>query len=169
MITFVVPGRPQAWQRATPIRYRDKMGQMKTGKIKPKKTKSYQDHVAWLAKQAMSATGMHNPTRRPVKLMVEITMEIPKTWPDWKYQAAKNGFIEPTGKPDADNIVKTVKDALNKVYWEDDSQVVYEFATMKYGLQSEVMVTLEEMISAPSQVKSKKEFDQLMEQAGVLF
>jgi Holliday junction resolvase RusA-like endonuclease len=35
-------------------------------------------------------------------------------------------------RPDIDNLVKAVKDSLTKIIWEDDSQVVQEFATKEY-------------------------------------
>lgn len=36
----------------------------------------------------------------------------------------EKGELRPTTKPDVDNYVKGVKDGLNKVIWQDDSQVV---------------------------------------------
>ena len=42
-----------------------------------------------------------------------ISYEIPKAWPKWKLTAAQDGLIVPTVKPDADNVAKAVKDALN--------------------------------------------------------
>lgn len=40
-------------------------------------------------------------------------------------RAAKlEGFIRPTKKPDMDNVVKLVADALNQVAYRDDTQIV---------------------------------------------
>ena len=42
-----------------------------------------------------------------------------------------NGDIMPTVKPDADNCIKLVADALNWVAWYDDKQIIYAVC-MKY-------------------------------------
>ncbi len=38
--------------------------------------------------------------------------------------AAERGEIRPTTKPDLDNYLKAIKDALKGICWRDDSQVV---------------------------------------------
>lgn len=49
-------------------------------------------------------------------------MPIPKSWPKKRRADALAGRVAPTGKPDVDNLLKTV-DALNGVVWADDAQV----------------------------------------------
>jgi len=48
-------------------------------------------------------------------------------------------------KPDIDNIVKVVLDALNKVAFEDDSQVVEIIAKKEYSDRELLEVVIEEM------------------------
>ena len=56
-----------------------------------------------------------------------------------------NGEIKPTKKPDADNIVKIICDALNGVAYKDDTQVVeLEFKKL-YGEQEKVIVEIAEI------------------------
>lgn len=43
--------------------------------------------------------------------------------------------VWPTGKPDGDNLAKTVKDALNGLAWHDDSQVVSLLVEKKYSCE----------------------------------
>lgn len=38
-----------------------------------------------------------------------------------------------TNKPDIDNLVKFVMDALNTIYWKDDKQIVHVVASKQYS------------------------------------
>jgi Holliday junction resolvase RusA-like endonuclease len=60
----------------------------------------------------------------PLRLSVDIGVGIPASWPKKRQAAALLRSIHPTGKPDADNSVKLICDALNKIVWKDDSQIV---------------------------------------------
>lgn len=54
----------------------------------------------------------------PVKVRVETYSELPKSRP----KSVESE--EDTYKPDIDNVIKLVLDALNEVAWKDDAQVV---------------------------------------------
>ena len=53
--------------------------------------------------------------------------------------------IRPTKKPDIDNIIKAVLDALNGVAYKDDTQVVQVMATKKYRDKAFVEVAIFEL------------------------
>ena len=53
-----------------------------------------------------------------------------------------NGELEPTKKPDCDNIAKVILDALNGVAYHDDSQVVELVVHKHYAETTRVNVTL---------------------------
>ena len=53
--------------------------------------------------------------------------------------------IRPTVKPDCDNIAKTILDALNKIAYDDDSQVVGLGVVKVYGEVAKVIVELKEV------------------------
>lgn len=57
------------------------------------------------------------PTERPCSVLVETWRALPKSRPK-RVEAEADVF-----KPDADNVVKLVLDALNGVAWRDDGQV----------------------------------------------
>jgi Holliday junction resolvase RusA-like endonuclease len=82
-----------------------------------------------------------DPITVPCKLHVLAQFEIPKSWPKKRREAATRGEVYP-GKPDIDNIVKIVADALNGVCFEDDAQVIEVVARKKYG-DPVVLVTVE--------------------------
>lgn len=74
------------------------------------------------------------PFSGPILLGVKAFMPIPEKKPaKWK-QAALNGMIRPTVKPDMDNVLKHVKDCLSRMrFWKDDKFVVeYLPGTGKY-------------------------------------
>ena len=48
----------------------------------------------------------------------------------------------PAKKPDADNILKAVCDALNGFAWKDDAQVIEAHVRKVYGLTEGVTVTV---------------------------
>jgi len=58
------------------------------------------------------------PLEGPLMLMVKVYLAPPKMAKKWQ------GVAQPTKRPDLDNYIKTVLDALNKYAWKDDSQVV---------------------------------------------
>lgn len=117
MIQFHVPGAPQGKGRARA--YRMRSGAI--GHYTPDKTRSYERTIRLLARQAV---GARKPIDGPVSLTLQIVMPIPASWPAWKRDLAQSGQLAPTTKPDADNIEKAVKDALNGVVYRDDAQVV---------------------------------------------
>ncbi len=112
-IQIVVAGKPVALERAR---------HTKTGHIyTPAKTKNWKYETGLLANRAMKPRA---PYAGCVELTVKAYFLIPKSWPQWKYDAAIFNKIRPSSKPDLDNIVKIVKDALNGIVWVDDAQVV---------------------------------------------
>lgn len=138
MIQFNIPGDPVAKGRA-----RATMVQGRARMYTPDKTASYEGKAAYLAKQAMAGA---DPLTGPVALTIRAVFAIPASWTK-KRLAAHD--IKPelvTKKPDADNIVKIVSDALNGVCWVDDSQVAVLREVVKvYGLVPGVDVTVESL------------------------
>ena len=99
------------------------------GTYTPAKTLAKEREIAWLAK----ATGCTPIVSGACQLRVAITVEPPKGWPKGMRAEACNQQIFPTAKPDLDNCVKLVADALNGIAWLDDSQVVQVIATKLFG------------------------------------
>jgi Holliday junction resolvase RusA-like endonuclease len=69
----------------------------------------------------------------PVTLCVTFEMPIPKSYSAKKRVECLNGDIQHTSKPDLDNLIKSVSDALNGVVYKDDSYVVKIIAEKRYS------------------------------------
>ncbi|MPW16932.1 RusA family crossover junction endodeoxyribonuclease [Paraburkholderia sp. CNPSo 3157] len=127
----VAKGRPRASRTDTGVRMRT-----------PKKTKSYESKIRAAATAAMFGS---IPFGRPVALTVSIYLPIPESWSKLRQTKAAQDLIRATNKPDTDNVVKAVKDAMNEIVYEDDSQVVDLVATKKYGREPRVEVEVMEL------------------------
>lgn len=53
-------------------------------------------------------------------------------------------IISPTKKPDIDNIVKVILDAMNKFAFKDDIQITRLNVEKKYGTEEKVIISIEE-------------------------
>lgn len=67
---------------------------------------------------------------------------IPKSTPLKRKRAMLDGLIRPTKKPDNDNIVKIVEDALNNVAYRDDKNVVDCIVQKYYSEQPKITVEI---------------------------
>ena len=55
-----------------------------------------------------------------------------------------NNIISPTKKPDIDNIVKIVLDAMNKFAFKDDTQITKLEVEKIYGIEEKLQIKIEE-------------------------
>jgi Holliday junction resolvase RusA-like endonuclease len=84
------------------------------------------------------------PLDGPLSLDMAITVAVPPSWPKRRRDLALAGAIAPTGKPDLDNCVKLVADALNGIVWADDKQIVRMVAGKRYGPAPGSVLTIAE-------------------------
>lgn len=131
-IKFEVPGQPVGKGRPRFVR---KTGHAYT----PKKTQVYEDGLRRAGEQAMRDDPL---LTCPISLYVCAYFQVPKSWSKKKQQLAYDGVILPTGRPDGDNVLKAVGDALNGVVWRDDSQVVFGQIKKLYSLEPKTEVTV---------------------------
>ena len=56
---------------------------------------------------------------------IEAHIPIPKSWPKYKHEQARQGEIKPTGKPDIDNFIKAALsyEKTNRVGTPEKSEV----------------------------------------------
>jgi Holliday junction resolvase RusA-like endonuclease len=70
---------------------------------------------------------------RPVALQVTLNLQVPASWSNKRRAAAVAGTICATKKPDADNVLKGIKDGCNGIVWADDAQVVRIMIEKRYS------------------------------------
>ncbi len=135
IVSFVVKGEPVAKSRPRLSRY---------GTYTPKKTVNYEN---WIKECFLLSYG-NDFTLLLGELKVHITAYF--SIPSSKSQKAKlmmiQGDIRPTKRPDIDNVVKCVTDALNGIVYKDDSQIVEVIARKFYSEEPRVEVTIKEII-----------------------
>lgn len=129
-LTIWVPGIPVPKERA-------RKGKDRKGKAiwyTPTPTKDYESFVQARACIAKQEQGFYQAARfkHPVHMQMTFFLPVPATWPKWKQEAASDGRICPTSKPDIDNLAKCIMDALNMVAYKDDSIVVSKDTSKHY-------------------------------------
>lgn len=96
----------------------------------PARTKFFHDMIRAVVADVLAGA---KPIDGPVRVDMTFVMQLPKSWPKWKKQAALDGHIVPTGRPDMDNLEKALLDAFNKVLIVDDALVIERYARKIYG------------------------------------
>jgi Holliday junction resolvase RusA-like endonuclease len=85
------------------------------------------------------------PTEKPVALLVHSFRPVPQSWSKSDQARALAGHLLPTSRPDGDNYLKVIQDALNETVWHDDSQVVDARIIKRYDSNPGMRVEIREM------------------------
>lgn len=125
VVSFTIPGAPVAKGRP---KFSVRGGFAKA--YTPAKTRNAEKHIAECFKQAYPDFKM--PVKGPIKLYVTFFMPIPTSLSKKKQKELAAVCAWHTKKPDLDNLVKLVNDALNGIAWEDDSCIVSTRASKCY-------------------------------------
>lgn len=112
---IIIPGQPQGKARARIISHNG-INRSYT----PKQTTEHERLIALCYR----AQGGKYHADKPIKLTVAAFYNIPKSWSKKAIKEAEIGLILPTVKPDCDNCIKIIADALNKIAYEDDKQII---------------------------------------------
>lgn len=137
-MNFIVEGKPQGKARARTF-YNARAGKMQS--ITPEQTKSYEDLIRWKYR----AAGGQYMGEKVLQVHIKAFYPIPKAFSKGKAYEAIDGNIRPTTKPDCDNIIKVVLDALNGVAYYDDKQVVCVSCNKYYGKEGYLSIEIDEI------------------------
>lgn len=96
-----------------------------------KETRSYEAMLRYAGEHATKKAGIVRPLEDALRVRVTAVFAVPMSRSKKATAEALAGIIRPTGKPDGDNILKCVGDALNAVVWRDDA-VVVEWVVRKF-------------------------------------
>jgi Holliday junction resolvase RusA-like endonuclease len=131
-ITVIVDGAAVAKGRPRFVR--------KTGiAFTPPHVRQYEDAARFAASVAMAGRA---PIAGPVRLEMVVELAIPASWSKKKHAAALLGEVMPTSRPDIDNYLKSICDALNTIVVVDDSQIVELRARKRYSDQPKLVATV---------------------------
>lgn len=85
----------------------------------------------------------YEPLEGRISVKIEAYFEVPKSTSKKDKQMIEEGSLSPTKKPDIDNIVKIVLDALNKMAFKDDNQITKLEVEKFYGKEEKIVVKVE--------------------------
>ena len=135
---FEVLGQPQGKQRVKAT-VRGGFAKVYT----PADTISYENKIysAYIQAQEQLTNKLWD---EPLKITLTAFYSIPKSFSKKKVAAALAGLIRPLVKPDIDNIVKVVCDALNSVAYHDDKQIIKIVTEKFYSNEPKLVIEIEE-------------------------
>lgn len=128
MIKFTIPGEPTGKGRPRVTKF---------GTFTPEKTVSYENLI--------KVTYPGKMLEGQLEIEVQAYYSIPKSTSKKRRELMMLGEIRPTKKPDCDNVLKIIADALNKIAYNDDSQIVRAVVEKYYCENPRVEVELREV------------------------
>lgn len=141
-LTFVVPG--EAVGKGRP-KFTVQGGYAKA--YTPKKTVDYEKFI----KSCYRSKYRNYISDKAIRVMTFIYVKPSKSLSKKKKAKLLNNEFLPSKKPDVDNVQKCILDALNKVAFNDDAQVVEQVTKKRFGEEDKVIVVIEE-IGLPMQL-----------------
>lgn len=141
-ITLMIPGEPVGKGRP---RF-TKAGTPYT----PPKTRAHENKVAFLYK--LAAKGRKFQRHIPVAVEIRAYYGIPQSDSKRQHERKLSGAILPCKKPDIDNVVKAVLDAINDIAYEDDAQVVMISASKAYSERPRVEMRVSDVMREENDV-----------------
>lgn len=116
-IRFMVPGVPVGKQRPRVVR----SGGASIA-YTPQKTVLYENLVKVMYQQASGNRRFSDDSM--LEMRIAAYYQVPKSDSKKLRERKLSGELRPTKKPDNDNILKVIEDALNGVAYRDDAQIV---------------------------------------------
>ena len=112
------------------------------GTYTPKKTQEYEEYVkmCWVAKY-----GSIQPSEQSLEVNIVFYLPIPKSVNKKQRAEMLDGKIKHTKKPDIDNLIKSVLDALNGIAYSDDSKIIKVAAEKQYSEKPRTEIQISEV------------------------
>ena len=130
-ISFTIEGEPTG-------KGRPRHGKYKT--YTPHKTKAVENNIAYFYK-----VNVGHYFDGYVKLKLDLYYSIAKSDSKKKKLMKLNNELRPNKKPDIDNVVKLVADALNEVAYKDDTQIIELECRKFYSDIPRIEITIEDL------------------------
>ena len=127
-------GRPRAVRMGAGVRMYD-----------PPKSKAYKQVVSLKGRSYMARNHLE-PYTEPLKVTLEFYFKPPKSYSKKRLKAIESKQELFTKPGDVDNYAKAVCDALNKICYEDDSQIVEMNIKKQYADRDYTTVKIEKVL-----------------------
>ena len=131
--SITIPGEPIAKARPRMTKH----GHTYT----PKRTVDYERMVQTLFHAEYGSPKLEGP----ILLQLDLYFEIPKSRSKAARERMQQGLERPCKRPDIDNCMKSVSDALNGIAYKDDSQIVAAVIQKFWADEPRAVVTIEEL------------------------
>ena len=133
MRSFIIFGQPVAKGRPRVTKW---------GTYTPEKTVNYENLVK------MSYIETHKDKKlleNDLEVIINFYFSIPKSTSKKKKELMLNGEIMHNKRPDIDNCIKSITDALNEIAYKDDNQIVKIQASKFYSDEPRTVVFIKEI------------------------
>ncbi|MBE3586550.1 MAG: RusA family crossover junction endodeoxyribonuclease [Thermoanaerobacter sp.] len=134
MIHFTVYGHPVPKARARVVRTKNG----KTVSYTPGRTADWENSIRAQALACRQEKLLNGPLDGPLVVAMTFYLLRPKSRPKREKW--------PDRRPDLDNLVKSVKDALNGIIWTDDARIVDMRARKRYDSQPRVEIVVRKVV-----------------------
>lgn len=108
----------------------------------PKETINYESYIKYIFSQKYPN---FVPLESPISMAIHIFKTIPSSQSEKRKELMRKQEIKPTTKPDIDNVAKLISDALNKLAYKDDNQIIELYVKKYYSDYPEVVIEIEEL------------------------
>jgi Holliday junction resolvase RusA-like endonuclease len=103
----------------------------------PEKTKTYETEVGMMAKAAMGAS---KALEGALEAFIYVTFPVPPSYSKKRTEACLSDTEKHIKRPDLDNVIKAVIDGMDKIVFNNDSQITSIHSTKVYGAVAKVEV-----------------------------
>lgn len=115
--------------------------------VPDKKTAEFEKYVEKLANKCAPA----EPWPGAVEVNITYYFKVTEGWNAEKKASAIRGSVFATVKPDGDNVSKAICDAMSKVIFQDDAQIVKYSISKEYSNRDAILITVRELEHIPTQ------------------
>ena len=141
-IHLTIPGQPMGKQRSRARNIQTKDGRNFNINYTPAKTVNYETLIKELFITKYPA---FVPLTGAISIDIIAYLSIPVSKSKKQKEAMRNGEVFPTTRPDVDNIQKIVFDALQKLAFLNDSQIIRASVKKIYSDQPRVEIMIGEL------------------------
>lgn len=131
-LTIIIPGRPCAWQRAR-----------SNGKVRFDSPEQARNKLTIGQIGALAMSGKP-PFDGPLEVIVSCFWPWPKAMSEKKRK--RYGAQFHVARPDGDNVMKLLGDALNGIVWRDDAQICTHQVTKRYAETPQTVVRVHNLV-----------------------